>query len=222
MLGSPARMLFVVLSFASPVSSGPRAARSIAGSSPTPVIRFVWFDPNQVLPGKGGDVSREVAAIFGSLGFAVSWRTGRLGDEESLAADEVSVILLPSNPQGPAGRAGVMGRVQLGQELPHAAWIFVGEVKRVLRPPTLNHQGLADPREIPDLVGALARVVVHEIVHAVLPAEPHARRGLMMETLDRTALAGRRPTLTPACIRALSRALAGSRAEGGDDDAHGK
>jgi hypothetical protein len=49
----------------------------------------VWFDPKEALSGNANAVSREVTEIFGGLGFAVSWRIGRLGDEESVASDEV-------------------------------------------------------------------------------------------------------------------------------------
>jgi len=173
-------------------------------------LHLAWFDPRVALPGSFSAVSREVTKAFRGLGIAVSWRVGRVGDEMgTITPDEVSVIFLPSNPQGRDGRPGVMGRVQRSQQPPRGAWVFVSEVRRVLCPPQMgNHFG--DPRESPDLPLALARVVVHEVVHAIVPEEPHEDTGLMQDKLDRAVLVGRRPTVGSGCAQALLRGLATS------------
>jgi len=203
MPGQLARVLLVVLPFASAATSSDRDAPSeMARDSTLLPLRLVWFDPEAALPGGFGAVSREVATLFRGLGVEVSWRMTRPGDkEEGMASDEVAVILLPSNPQGRAAAPGVMGAVQRSQEPPRSAWVFVSEVRRALCLPN----GICQLGYLPM---AVARVVAHEVVHAIIPVEPHAKGGLMNHALDRADLVGRRPAVSPGCARALLGELA--------------
>jgi len=54
---------------------------------------------------------------------------------------------------------------------------------------------------------ALGRVVVHELVHVLIPAQPHVREGLMAAKLSGAQLRGPTPPIAPATAQALRSAL---------------
>jgi hypothetical protein len=84
-------------------------------------------------------------------------------------------------------------------------WLFLANIRWTLhqRP----NQRLS-PSEQADLSLAIARVVAHEVVHAVAPREPHTARGLMHGNLDRVFLTGREAIVDPGCAEAFLKGLA--------------
>ena len=53
-----------------------------------------------------------------------------------------------------------------------------------------------------------ARVVAHEVIHAIAPDEPHARNGLMRHAMNRTFLLSDKAPLDGRCARAFLAGLA--------------
>ena len=53
----------------------------------------------------------------------------------------------------------------------------------------------------------LGRIVAHELVHAIIPDEPHAERGLMQATLNRAFLSAPHVDINEGCANALMREL---------------
>lgn len=210
---SPRSLALAVFTLASSATAAPTQAPDAESRIDPLVVRLAWFDPLRALPGGFEAASREVTRIFRGLGVDVSWRLGRPGEErEIVSPDEVPVILLREDPSGRAAGPGVLGLVRRRQAPPRGAWVFVSEVELLLCPPSLRGE-LDGARQRRLLPLAVARVVAHEVVHAIVPEEPHSGDGLMQSTLDRASLVGQRAPVDARCARALLNELVASRTE---------
>jgi hypothetical protein len=76
---------------------------------------------------------------------------------------------------------------------------------RVLGPPYDEQE----PGRIADLrfAHSLARIIAHEVVHAVAPAHPHAAAGLMHGQQKRAALLNEGMAIDPVCAAAFRAGL---------------
>jgi hypothetical protein len=173
----------------------------------TPAVRLLWFDPQGLLPEGKEIVSAEVRAIFREIGVEIEWREGGTMGVEGPAVPEVPVIVLPEDPLPSRRGRQVMGLVMRDQEPNRTVWLFLNSVRRTLGQDTRieRPRRLEDKR---DLAMALSRVLAHEVVHAISPDEPHARRGLMRHALGRDFLLGARASLDPSCATAFRTSLA--------------
>jgi len=167
--------------------------------APREHFRIVWYDPKELLPAMAADVAREVSAVFAAIGVNVGWQDGGLYGEAPVP--EVPVIVLREDPRKSRLGENIMGLVIRDQAPTRAVWVFVDPILRNLRisPPG---RPLADSEKL-QVSRALARVMAHEAVHAIVPEEPHTRGGLMRHSLDRAFLLGRRAALDPACASAF-------------------
>jgi len=173
-----------------------------------PLVQILWFDPSRALP-EGLDLVRpEVDGIFHGIGVELRWTLGGLGTVYGESdVPEVPVILLPDDPDRSRRERRVMGLVMRNQEPTRAIWVFTNAVRW-----TLGH----DPRaadtpteaEREELALAVARVVAHEVVHAIAPDEPHSRKGLMSHRLNRGFLLGRGAPVDTQCAAAFLSRLA--------------
>ena len=179
----------------SPVWSGPR-------------ISLLWFDPRGSLPGGFETVRQEVARIFREIGVDVRWTLGGLGTVYGAAdVPEVPVIVLADDPAPSRDGRHVMGLVIRSQEPSRAVWVFLKNVRWTLGH-DLRKQRARTEGEGQELALAVARVVAHEVVHAITPDEPHSRGGLMSHSLNRNYLLGRRLPVDAQCAAAFLTRLA--------------
>ncbi len=84
--------------------------------------------------------------------------------------------------------------------------VFPGRVFRVID----AYRDLGGPRAVRynrATARALARVVVHELGHAIAPEQPHAEEGVMRGTLSRRFLEARELRIDAASRAAIIRAL---------------
>jgi hypothetical protein len=163
-----------------------------------PDIRLVWFDPVNCLPAGFLVVAEEVRAIFRNLGTTIAWRVG--GNYGEGPIPEIPIILLAEEP-GLKGRSGpVMGLVRLTADPVRAVWVFLNPIRA----------GLGEEPSFsgPSLARAVARIVAHEVVHAVVPDEPHASKGLMRHALGRKFLLGSHAAIDGRCAAAFRARLA--------------
>ena len=182
------------------------AAEAPAWSGPR--ISLLWFDPRDTLPGGFETVRQEVDKIFRDIGVEVRWTLGGLGTVYgSSDVPEVPVILLPDDPA--PGREGqhIMGLVIKRQEPSRAVWVFLRSVRWTLGHDVRKQSARAE-WDTQDVALAVARVVAHEVVHAIAPDEPHSRGGLMSHSLNRGFLLGRRIPVDPQCAAAFLTRLA--------------
>jgi hypothetical protein len=182
------------------------AAEPPAASGPR--ISLLWFDPLGSLPGGFETVREEVARIFREIGVDVRWTLGGLGTV--YGADdvpEVPLILLPDDPAPSRDGQHIMGLVVKKEQPSRAVWVFLKSVRW-----TLGHDlRKSRPRteeEGRDLALAVARVAAHEVVHAIVPKEPHSRGGLMSHSLNRAHLLGQRLPVDAQCAAAFLTRLA--------------
>ncbi len=177
-----------------------------APSAETPGgLTLVWFDPRGLVPEVFGPASREVSGIFRGIGVELSWERATadtvLGERTGL---EIPVILLPADPSARPGGRRVLGLVQKGAS--HAVWAFLDNIRWTLG---YDPRTTISLRERDELGLALARVVAHEVVHAVAPDEPHSASGLMHQSMGRRFLLGARVPIDPGCVRVFQRSLVG-------------
>jgi hypothetical protein len=196
------RTLFLAaVLLAAPAGAADRSASS-PGPAPAQVtVRLVWSDPANLLP-LGFDVmAKEVHGIFRRAGVEVVWR---LADTQPAEGDERNVILLPNDPAGSLHRRETMGRVERRGHT--GLWVFAKKVRQTLGlgPATVQRATLEDQRDYPR---ALGRIVAHELVHAIIPDEPHAARGLMQASLNRAVLAAPRVDIDERCADLVVREL---------------
>src|SRR5262249_1843354 len=151
-------------------------------------LRLLWFDPKNLLPSAFDIASREVSRIFRGVGVEVRFEQGTpgiaFGEGSTL---DVPVILLGQDPMPSRASKRVMGLVQRPSDGTRVVWIFLSNVRWTLgQDPRL----LMTPRQANELGLAVARVVAHEVIHAIAPDEPHASSGLMHYSMDRRFLVG--------------------------------
>ena len=189
----------------------PEAPRIEATEAPLatgPAVSLFWFDPREALPAGHDAMQREVESIFRAMGVRVTWTRGGLGTMYGeRKVPEIPVILLPRDPAGTRRDRRVMGLVIRDQEPRRAVWLFLDNVRWTLGQNTGLGKGLSK-REAGELGRALARVVAHEVVHAIAPDEPHAHDGLMRHSLNRGFLGGPRAAIDPQCASAFLTCLA--------------
>jgi hypothetical protein len=214
----------LVLSAAAPAASGadrrdapfPELAPSLPESAPVAPslpeaappageLRLFWFDPKGLLPFVFEPTSREVSRIFRDVGVPIRWEKGSSETNLGEGALDIPVILLPHDPMPERARRRVLGLVPREPLGARAVWVFLSSVRW-----TLGHDPRSprvSPRQANELGIALARVVAHEVVHAVAPDAPHTSGGLMHDSMDRTFLLGMRAPIDPDCGRAFVRNL---------------
>lgn len=117
------------------------------------------------------------------------------------------MIAVPAEPSHWRLNSEVMGAFINDGSSERAVYIFF---RNVMRGVGLNPAAsrLPTQRERRQLSQALARVVAHEVVHALAPSHPHAPRGLMCWKLNRSLLLLGSP-LDRATVNALREVASG-------------
>ncbi len=173
-----------------------------------PALQLLWFDPSRTLPAAATDVlAEEVREIFERLGVDVAFR---VASPDATYGDgpvpEVPIILLKDDPIVSRRSSRVLGLVVRHQEPSRAVWAFLENVRWTLG---LDRNGDLPPGPRDRALGlALARVVAHEVIHAMAPEEPHAKAGLMSHSMNRAFLLGDNAPLDVRCGRAFLSGLA--------------
>jgi len=145
-------------------------------------LELVWLDAHGLFP----DVDRvrsEADPIFRDLGVTVRWEVATDPRPSGAGEARIQIVLMPSEPSGWGLSANAMGVVLLPQRSQQdSAYLFYGPI---LRNVGLGRKAgaMLNPRERQDVARAIARVLVHEVVHAVAPNLSHADEGVMHEAL---------------------------------------
>jgi hypothetical protein len=163
--------------------AGCAAARAAAqechrGGADVPLLRVAWIERAPLDPLAFAQMEREAGEILDRLGLRVSLQRGT---SSQLLDHELRVVLLDSF--APDERV-VMGATLLPWSIGRGARIYIfGPAVRGL---------VAHERFRPDVARrhgrALARILTHEIVHALAPGLGHAEEGLMSRTLKADTL----------------------------------
>jgi hypothetical protein len=179
------------------------AGDAFAAPGRGPSLSLAWVDVAGTAPWAFSPAASELSTLLGSMGIHASVR--EVDVHAVTTASELTVILLPQRPARSRLSADAMGATSIGAGSQRTMVVFVAEVARTLGlPPPRPTWSIPQRRE---LGVALGRVVAHELVHALVPAQPHLREGLMAPTLSRVQLRGPAPTIVPAMAEAMRAAL---------------
>ena len=145
-------------------------------------LELVWLDSHGLFP-DFERVRSEADPIFRDLGVTVRWEVGTDPRPSLKEEARIQVVLMPSEPSGWGLSANAMGVVLLPERNQQdSVYLFYG--------PILRNVGLArkagamlEPRARRDVGRAIARVLVHEVVHAIAPNLSHADEGVMHDAL---------------------------------------
>jgi hypothetical protein len=182
-----------------------------AASLSRPDIELTWYDSDLLVPTGLETISGEVESIFRNHGRQVILRPG--GGIEAPSSKPLRVIVVRRPASAWDLGDDVMG-VAPGTATPRRN-IYLIE-------PTVR-EVLGRPREIAaeeseavegEVALALARVIAHEVVHAVAPDHPHAETGMMSGRQKRKSLLAKRFRLDPGCAGAFDEALSRLQAAG--------
>jgi hypothetical protein len=224
MRGSVLAVLGIVLGgfevFAAPLENDRQPAAAVSGLGADassdlpellprpPALELLWFDPSRTLSSSATAVlAEEVREIFQGLGVEVGFRVAASDATYGESPiPEVPIILLKDDPIVSRRPSRVLGLVVRHQEPNRAVWAFLENVSWTLGLDR-NRDRPAAARDVA-LGLALARVVAHEVIHAMAPEEPHAKAGLMSHSMNRAFLLGDNAPLDARCGRAFLSGLA--------------
>jgi len=164
-------------------------------------LTLQWCDPQGLYAHGSERVGRELHRAFKALGVGVDFTEGRRG---------IPVVLVPTEPTEWGFPAYAMGAVAGPRDRPRI-YVFFSAVVRALgyRPEILRERWLTQ-REERDLGRALAKVIAHEGIHAVLPSRPHGKEDITRWKLDRESLLASRIELDPVLAEELRSVLSPS------------
>ena len=199
--------------FVSPAPAMPE----LAHAAQPPAAHLVWMDPASAALGTEAIVRPEVTRLLREMGVAGSWRKG--GPHEIAQPGELRVIFL-DRPSASEHGVPVLGATPTSFLADRFVWVHVPSVRAAAGVSSLRSGPSLDPHAARRLGIAMARVIAHEVVHALAPAVPHGT-GLMASRLDRRTLTAPSIKVDPEVGLALRSALAlpqtaGAAAPAGD------
>lgn len=185
------------------------AARAKASTPPPvepPGPRFVWSDPQGLVPlPLIGRLTDELAALGRTMGVEMGLAAPGVIAEPARRRYRVKVMRAPKDHW--LLRGDVMAAAPRTEGHRGTIYLFLERVQRTLGH-LKNSDSSDEAREHTELAKALARILAHELVHIVAPDHPHAKEGLMVARLRRSLLLHPRAGIDPACARAFRDALA--------------
>ncbi|MGH9318313.1 MAG: hypothetical protein ACRD21_13595 [Vicinamibacteria bacterium] len=168
------------------------------------VLTLQWCDPHRLFQHGWARIGNELSRDFEPLQLPVRFTR----DVPEEAAGRIQVVLVRSEPVEWGLPPNAMGAVMSRSAPERQLYVFFPSVARVLgyRPEILRKRW-PTPREERDLSRAFARVIAHEVIHAVLPARLHTEKGLTCWKLDRSTLLASRVEIDEVLAEELRSAL---------------
>ncbi len=172
-----------------------------------PDLRLLWYDPENLLPQGFNAISRNFETMFREVGAAVTLEraTGIEGSSERSALRVIAVSRIPSAWKLGSDVLAVAPDPSVRQK---SVYVIVPRVRRELGHTGRRGAGTDLLQRQVELGRALPRLIAHELVHAVAPAHPHAKSGLMRARQGRSFLLRQKMHMDPACIEAFRQGLA--------------
>jgi hypothetical protein len=169
------------------------------------------LDPENLFPYSIVPISKELSSIFDTIGVGIQLRR----ESESVAAvmpGELVIVLSNHQTSGWLSkhhiRDRILGSVMNSNSPKRTIFIYVQNIARLLnlrwaKMPTISSGKNAE------LARAIARVIGHELIHAVVPDHSHTSSGLMQSSLTRDDLVAGDLRLDEGCATAFLSELAG-------------
>ncbi len=167
-------------------------------------IFLLWNDPYQLAEPVFEQIAAEVSSIFGMLDARIQMNRSSSMNLGSIS-DRLLVLVLPEKPAGWPLSPQVMGVVSPSR--PPVIRIFFRDVALTMgdKPFPIREGGSKERAFY--LARGLARVLAHEIVHAIAPPHPHASEGLMNHRLTSEFLMKDQVDFDPICVDAFLKGL---------------
>jgi hypothetical protein len=169
-----------------------------------PTLTLVWHDSTRCFPSVGLDrLKLEMETLFREHGLSVRFHAAAENEDlQNIPEPRINAVVLPGEARSrtPANAmAAALG--ERGRK--YGIFVYFESVRR-----TLGYQGHElSPRHTWELSRALARIVAHEVVHALAPARGHADSGLMTEKLTRKLLLADRIELDESSLALVVTAM---------------
>ncbi len=171
-------------------------------------LELVWLDAHGLFP-DFERVRSEADLILRDVGVAVRWEVGSDPKPSTAGERRIQVVLMPSEPSGWGLSPNAMGVVLLpDKSQQNSVYVFY---RPILRNIGLGRRegAMLNPRERRDAARALARVLIHEVIHAVAPNLSHADEGVMHDSLLMGELSSRDIEIDARTREELLRGLVG-------------
>lgn len=183
------------------------APQSQSALQAAPLVRLVWIDPSGIASGAESVAKLAVTELLLEMGVDSRWRHG--DPQELSRPGELRVIFL-NRPGNYESGMSVLGATPTRFAGDPCLWVHVPSVGDAVGVERLRNNTALDAHTARRLGLGLARVVAHELVHAIAPSLPHGK-GLMAARLDRRMLTDPRIAVDPNLGLALRAALLGAR-----------
>jgi hypothetical protein len=160
-----------------------------AGAEPSPgadhELDLFWSDHYELLPKNlpvwgRESLQKHIEELFGEVSVRVRWLEEAPGSERTSGPLAVRIVLIPLSGEGWRLPRNAMGAVMDRRHRTRSLYVFLPSVLRSIGDETGTRRMARDPRRIRNLARALARVVTHEVVHAIDPQIPHATTDSIM------------------------------------------
>jgi hypothetical protein len=174
----------------------------------TPSFHLVLSDGNDQLKGQLNATAEKVAESFREVGIEMTWSFDP-SDPSLPAWNVVKVIVLPRSSRDWGMNPGILAAVRRSSGSEALVVVFYKEVERFLT--THSIQGPNAPGRRP--VNAVARVIVHEVLHYFLPDRPHDPDGVFKDHVGGNLLARSSFEIRPETREALVAKLLEVRAD---------
>lgn len=198
------------------VVAGAEAASPPASSSgPEHELELFWSDHYELLQQKlpvwgRKSLQKHIEDLFHEVGVGVRWLETPPENERTSGPLAVRIVLIPLSGEGWRLPRNAMGAVMDRHLLTRTLYVFMPSVLESVGDETGTKRMLRDPRRVRDLARALARVVTHEVVHAIDLEIPHATTDSIMSAhltpeMLRRDLLGFAPSTAEQLLAALAR-----------------
>lgn len=188
-------------------------ALSYAGTEPTiveavckPHVEAILSDGHGLVPGGLAPVRQAVHHELRRLGVEVTWVEKEYPEA---ASSPLRVVFLPHTAKQWRRTGETMGAVVLDGASTSSVYIFYPATKKILGDPSDGGSILGRPSG-PDWFKGQARIILHEMIHFLLPGRPHDAEGLFAPNLKATNLLGPKLELHPETLSALVSRLCSS------------
>lgn len=178
-----------------------------------PRIEAILSDGHGLVPGGLAPVRQSVRHELRRLGIEVTWVEK---DHPEAGSSPLRVVFLPHDAKEWRRTGETMGAVVLDGTSTSSVYVFYPAAKEVLGDPGDGGSILGRPSG-PDWFKGLARIILHEMIHFLLPGRPHDSSGLFAPNLKATRLLGPKLDVDAETHTALISRLCpgGSRGPGG-------
>lgn len=190
--------ILLALLLASSASGLERAAGDAIDAPGRERLSLTWFDAWGLCQLAVRGATEEVKRILSEAGVEAEWM--RIEDALASGRPRLSILLIDVEPEAWGLAAHSLGAAKGEGGRRDAVLIFTPNVIRAAGHP-VERGGCETVRMQAQIGRALARVIVHEIVHAVAPGHPHSEGGLMNPSLSPAALLQSSAEVDPACAR---------------------